>query len=105
LASSLSQDQLLRLARHGAEARISELRNEIAAIQSAFPDLGGTAGRSGRKQNTTATSAASAADSGDAPSSGERSGSGRRSWNAAQRKAAADRMKSYWAKRKAGKKT
>jgi hypothetical protein len=105
LASSLSQDQLLRLARHGAQARISELRNEITAIQRAFPDIGGSEGRRGRKQNTVATSAASAADSGDAPSSDGRSGSGRRSWNAAQRKAAAERMKSYWAKRKAGKKT
>jgi hypothetical protein len=105
LASSLSQDQLLRLARHGAEARISELRNEIAAIQSTFADLDGTAARSGRKQSTAVTSAASAADSGEVPSSGDRSGSGRRSWNAAQRKAAADRMKSYWAKRKAGRKS
>jgi hypothetical protein len=105
LASSLSQDQLLRLARHGAQSRISELRNEIAAIELAFPDLRGSVGQRGRKQHTESASAASAADAGGTASSGGRSRSGRRSWNAAQRKAAADRMKSYWAKRKAGKKT
>lgn len=102
MASALTNDQLLRLARHGAQARILELRNEIAAIERAFPDL--TGGRQGGR----AKGRGRAADGATATASGEddasRKTGGRRGWNAAQRKAAADRMKNYWAQRKATKK-
>ena len=94
---ALDRDQLRRLARLGAQARISELRREITAIERAFPDVregresgprkGGQAGRRARR--------ASAA---------KRSFSRKPKWSAAQRKAAADRMKAYWAKRKGGRK-
>jgi hypothetical protein len=95
LASTLSQDQLLNLARYGAQARITELRNEIAAIEQAFPGLPGRRGGRPRKQTSVSAQRATGAD--EAPS-------GRRSWSPAQRKAAAERMKSYWAKRKATRK-
>jgi hypothetical protein len=98
LASSLSHDQLLALARHGAQARVSELRNEIAAIEQAFPDLRSRRGGRPRKQASAAQPAAAAADE-SAPAR-----TGRRGWTAAQRKAAADRMRAFWAKRKAGRK-
>jgi hypothetical protein len=99
MAASLTPDQLRALARHGAQGRLTELRNEINAIEAAFPDLAPARGRGrggrGRKQASASQPAATAADARP---------SGRRGWNDAQRKAAADRMKAYWAKRKGGKK-
>jgi len=91
---ALSQEQLNALARHGAQARIDELRQEIAAIERAFPQLRRRGGRP-RKQ-------ASASESSTAAPAARRRRS--RGWSASQRKAAADRMKAYWAKRKAGRK-
>ena len=96
--ASLSQDQLLRLARHGAAARIAELRDEIAAIEQAFPELR----RGGRGQKRAARGAAQQGQSAAADRGSSRSG--RRGWSAAQRKAAADRMRAYWAKRKGSRK-
>lgn len=79
------------LARRGAEVRLREIADEIKLLFSAFPDLRDSfdpeelpisfilkrgAARAGRK-------------------------SGQRGWTAEQRKAAAARMKAYWAKRKA----
>jgi hypothetical protein len=95
--ASISREELLRLARAGAVARLSDLRAELDAIYSAFPDLrsggGGTRARAGRRSaagNRTA-----------------RSGAAKRAWSAADRKAVSDRMKKYWAMRraKAGKST
>jgi hypothetical protein len=59
---------------------MSELQAEIASIRATFPGLVGGARAGGRGRGK----------------------SGRRGWNAAQRRAAARRMKAYWAKRKAG---
>jgi hypothetical protein len=95
LTATLSQDQLLNLARYGAQARIAELRTEIAAIEQAFPGLPGRRAGRPRKQASVAAQRATGADE---------STPGRRSWSPAQRKAAAERMKSYWAKRKAARK-
>jgi hypothetical protein len=95
LASTLSQDQLLNLARYGAQARLTELRNEIAAIEQAFPAVSGRRAGRPRKQTSVAAQRATGADEAT---------SGRRSWSPAQRNAAAERMKSYWAKRKAARK-
>jgi hypothetical protein len=100
LASSLSPEQLFRLARHGALARISELRAEITAIQQAFPDARGP--RRERQPNispvVSSANDSQVSTSGAQPSSSK---SGRRGWTAAQRKAAGQRMKAFWAKRKA----
>jgi hypothetical protein len=92
---ALSQEQLNALARHGAQARIEELRQEIAAIERAFPQLRRRGGRP-RKQASAAESSATSQ-----PAARRRR---TRGWSASQRKAAADRMKAYWAKRKAGRK-
>ena len=85
-SSSLSKSDLLRLARAGATARIAELRQEIESIYRAFPGI--------RKSGGPAAAAA-------APSKRK---PGLRGWTPAQRKAAAERMKKYWAARKGGKK-
>jgi hypothetical protein len=90
MATALSNDQLLRLARPGASARIAELRAEIAAIEAAFPDLARDSGGRARKSGSASLEAGG----------GEVRRTGRRGWNAAQRKAAADRMRAYWAKRR-----
>jgi hypothetical protein len=82
---ALTRSQLLKLARSGAVSRLAELRSEIDALYKSFPEL-----RRGRQP-------------GAAPGSGKRL-PGRRGWNAAQRKAAAERMRKYWAARKSAKK-
>jgi hypothetical protein len=98
--AALSQEQLKRLAREGALSRLNELRKEIAAIEQTFPDLRARRGGRPRKQASTAPQAAQAADAGH----GEGRRAGRRGWSASQRKAAADRMRAYWAKRKSSRK-
>jgi len=72
-------------ARRGAEARITELTAELNDIYRAFPDL-----RRGRS-----TPSATSVSAG-----GQRR---RRPMSAAQRKAVGQRMKAYWAARKAKK--
>jgi hypothetical protein len=80
LPRSLSKLDLLKLARAGAQARVDELRREIARIYRAFPELKVRGGR---------TPALVAGEGKRRP--------GVRRWSAAQRKAAAIRMKKYWA--------
>ncbi len=87
--SDLNREQLQRLARLGAQARLEELRREEAAIRAAFPDLFGGRGR-GRR---------SAAASAAAPAARRR----RRSMSAAARKAVSERMRKYWAERRKAK--
>jgi hypothetical protein len=81
----LAKFDLKLFARRGAEARLAELTQEISAIYSAFPDL-----RPGRSRQGAAaqSSRASAPDR-------------RRSMSAAQRKAVSERMRKYWAARRA----
>ena len=70
-------------ARTGAELRLEELRQEMKAIYSVFPDL-----RRGRPdENATA-------EPGQTP---RRT---RRRMSAAQRKAVGERMRKYWAERR-----
>jgi hypothetical protein len=86
---TLTREQLIRLARLGAEKRLGELDAERKAIKAL---LGGPSGRraTGGTKNTKKKRATASPRK-------------RRGWNAAQRKAAAARMKAYWAKRKASK--
>jgi hypothetical protein len=84
------RSQLLKLARAGAEVRLAELKSEIDFIYRSFPDLQ-QARRGGARR-------AQAAETPTEQSVGERG------WTAAQRKAAAERMRKYWAARKAAKK-
>ena len=81
----LKPEELHRLARLGARARLEELRREEAAIRRTFPDLfGKSAGKAGRKATA-------------------RTHRRRRSMTAAQRKAVSERMRKYWAERRKGK--
>lgn len=86
--SDLNRDQLQRLARLGAQARLEELRREEAAIRQAFPDLFGR-GR-GRGQSA-------------APAAAKPARRGRRKMSAAGRKAVSERMRKYWADRRKAK--
>ena len=80
--ADLSRDELRRLARLGAKARLEELQREEAAIRQAFPDLFG--GRGGRRRAAS-----------------KRGGRRRRNrMSAAARRAVSIRMKKYWADRR-----
>ena len=92
MPTGLRRDELLLLARRGAHARLAELRQEIAGIKAL---LGGGTTRRRRQPASSKASAAASRGADGAPT---------RSWSAAQRKAAAARMRAYWAKRKARKK-
>lgn len=88
--ASLSQDQLRRLARLGASARLEQLRQEEAAIRAEFPDLFGRR----RKEPS------------DVAGTGQAGGAGRRrraAMSAAGRKAVSERMRKYWAERRKAK--
>ncbi len=86
--ADLTRDELNRLARLGARARLEELRREEAAIRRAFPELF----RPGRRS-------AGASEGAAAPAKRRR----RRPMNAAARKAQSERMKKYWAERRKAK--
>ena len=79
---NLSQDQLRRLARLGAVARLEQLREEEAAIRAEFPELFG-----GRRGN------------GQIKDGGPRKRR-RTEMSAAQRKEVSERMRKYWAERR-----
>jgi hypothetical protein len=84
----LTQEQLRRLARLGAVARLEQLRAEEAAIRSEFPEL---FGRGRREEGATAAAAA-----------GDRRRR-RPKMSAQARKAVSERMRKYWAERRKGK--
>jgi len=86
--ANLSQEQLRRLARLGAIARLEQLRQEEAAIRGEFPEL---FGRGRREGGAVAASA---------PAAGTRRRR-RRKMSAEARKAVSERMRKYWAGRKA----
>jgi len=83
--ANLNQEQLRQLARLGAKARLEELRQEEAAIRTAFPDLFG-----GGRRTQAANGRASA-------------GRRRPAMSAAARKAVSVRMRKYWAERRKSK--
>lgn len=79
---------ILELARKGAEARYQELKAEMAALVKDFPHVAETAGAAlGRTVGRT-----------------ERVVRRGRAMSAAARKAVSERMKRYWAARRAGRK-
>ena len=88
--ANLSTEQLRRLARLGAVARLEQLREEEAAIRSEFPELFGR----GRRVSQTVGPAA-------APATRRRR---RKPMTAAQKKAVSERMRKYWAERRKAKK-
>lgn len=88
--ANLNTEELRRLARLGAIARLEQLRHEEAAIRSEFPELFGRGRRGGTR---------------GAGKAAERTGRrrGRRRMSAAARKAVSDRMRKYWADRRKAK--
>ena len=87
----LNQDQLRRLARLGAVARLEQLREEEAAIRGEFPELFGGRRGNGNLKN--------AVKNGDMKSAGTRTRR-RKAMSAAQRKEVSERMRKYWAERR-----
>lgn len=91
--ANLNREQLRRLTRLGAIARLAQLREEEAAIRAEFPELFGRAQRGGGQSEASA------------PAAGTRRRR-RQSMSAAARKAVSERMRKYWTERrktKAGK--
>ena len=82
-----TREQLIRLARLGALKRLEDLAEERKTIEALLQ--GGAFTRAVRRSREAA------------PVAKPRR---RPSWSAAQRKAAADRMKAYWEKRKGSRK-
>ena len=82
--ATLSHQQLLQYARVGAQAELARLREQIAAIERAFPEfehrqLQRQPGDSRQRAQTRTR---------------------RRRMSSAQRKAVSERMKKYWADRR-----
>jgi hypothetical protein len=85
---NLNQEQLRRLARLGAVARLEQLRQEEAAIRAEFPELFGR----GRRDNGGTTAA---------PAGAPRRR--RAKMTAEMRKVVSERMRKYWAERRKAK--
>ena len=107
MATELTREDLRRLARLGATARLAELRQEEAAIRAAFPDLAiSSATGRGRRGRKSGRPAASAADAGGAAASGGAAKARkrkRRKMSPAEKRAVSERMRKYWADRRKGK--
>jgi hypothetical protein len=88
--ANLNTEQLRRLARLGAVARLEQLREEEAAIRAEFPEL---FGRGRRGAQTTGLREPQA-----------RPRRRRKPMSAAQKKAVSERMRKYWAERRKAKK-
>jgi hypothetical protein len=88
---TFDRSELLKLAKVGAATRVAQLRQELDQLFRSFPDLRTASAGAGRSVLADTTGAGRTRR--------------RRGWNAAQRKAAADRMRKYWAARKAGSKS
>ena len=102
--ANLNDEQLRRLTRLGAVARLEQIKEEEAAIRAEFPELfGGRAagssgrgrGRRGRRGRPPASESAGATKA--------RKRAGRPAMSAAQRRAVSERMKRYWAERRKAK--
>lgn len=80
--ANLNQEQLRRLARLGAVARLEQLREEEAAIRAEFPELFGGRRGTGRAKEAS-------------PKRRRRP-----AMSAVQRKEVSERMRKYWAERR-----
>ncbi len=94
MANELSREQLQRLARLGANARLEELDAERRAILRAFPGLSAQAARQGKAK------AAPSADATGGAVPAKKAVRRRKKMSAEQRKAASDRMRKFWAERR-----
>src|SRR5882672_2910983 len=88
---------ILELAKRGAEARFRELVDELKSLTQSFPHLRDSIDRDELPANFILRKGR---DTARAKATKRR----RRDWSPAARRAAAARMKAYWAKQKAGEK-
>jgi hypothetical protein len=88
MMATLTQEQLQRLARLGAMARLEQIRQEEADIRAAFPELFGRRGRAGAQSSDVTPT---------------RRARKRPKMSAEARKAVSERMRKYWAERRKGK--
>jgi hypothetical protein len=93
---ALSVEQLQRLARLGAHARLTELEEERRAILRAFPGLAAEASRRAKKARAAGTAAAEAV----AATGLARRRVRRGTMSAEKRQAASERMRKFWAERR-----
>ena len=97
MPNNLSREELTRLVRLGAQARLEQLNAERQAMLGAFPDLaaGGRQPRGRRPRRRPAAKPQAAQATKPTPK--------RRGMSPAQRKAVSERMKKYWAERRKAK--
>jgi hypothetical protein len=88
--ANLNAEQLRRLARLGAMARLEQIRGEEAAIRAEFPELFGRGSRREESGSDVATA-----------TRGRRRR--RPAMSAAARKAVSERMRKYWAEQRKAK--
>ena len=81
--SSLTRDELIQLARSGAETRVRALQAELETIYKTFPNLRRGVGRAPASTPSAVAKKRSAA------------------WSPAKRKAVSERMRKYWEGRRA----
>ncbi len=94
MAKKIADSELRRLALPGAQAKLTALKEEIAALLETFPELRRGAGASRGGQAAQAANGATR----------RRNKPGRKSpMTAAERKVVSDRMKKYWAERRSRK--
>lgn len=113
----LSLEQITKLARRGAVAVVAEIEAEVASIRRAFPDGGASAetdairrkGRNGQRRgklSPAGRAAIAAAQKARWAKIKKRNKGGtrkREGMSAAARKAVGERMRKYWAARRAAK--
>jgi hypothetical protein len=88
VAKKLTGEEMHRLARIGAAAKLAQLEREIAALKRAFPGL--------KAQRAPAPAPAAGPVPPSPPGSPARPRSRRSPMSAAERKAVSERMKRYW---------
>src|SRR5438067_8810304 len=87
---------ILELAKRGAEARYRDLVEELRSLTKSFPHLRDSFDRDELPLNFILRRGRDKAKATATPTRARR----RRKWSAASRRAAAARMKAFWAKRK-----
>ncbi|HWF84230.1 MAG TPA: hypothetical protein VG222_05270 [Vicinamibacterales bacterium] len=98
MARTKHKPHMIELASRGAEARVRELVDELRLLTAAFPHLRQSFDRDELPIPFILRRGRDRAKSIGRPAR-------KRKWNAAARKAAAARMKAYWAKRKSAKRS
>ena len=88
---------IYELAKRGAEARLSDLIHEVKMLLGLFPHLRDSVDED---ELPVAFILKRASDKAGRRAAAMTPGPRKRSWSAAQRKAAAQRMKEYWAARR-----